>query len=190
MPNPILKTIKGAVNYWYLPLIVGLLFLVIGVYTFMSPAEAYLTLAILFSISYIFSGISDIFFAVANRDELDNWGWALAIGVVTLLVGILLYIHPEITMVTLPFMIGFLMLFRSVSGIGFALDLKNYGGKAWGYLLALGILGTLISFFLLFNPVAAGMTLVAATGLVMLIIGIFHVMLALKLRKLKGKFKS
>lgn len=190
MPNPFLKTIKGAVKHWYLPLIVGLLFLVIGVYTFMSPVEAYITLAILFSISYIFSGISDIFFAISNRHELDNWGWALAIGVATLLVGILLYIHPEITMVTLPFMIGFLMLFRSVSGIGFALDLKNYGGNSWGYLLALGILGTLVSFFLLFNPIAAGMTLVAATGLVMLIIGIFHVFLALKLRKLRGKFKG
>lgn len=190
MPNPILKTIKGAIRHWYLPLIVGVLFLIIGVYTFLSPAAAYLTLAILFSISYIFSGISEIFFAIANRHELDNWGWALAIGVVTLLVGILLYIHPEITMVTLPFMVGFLMLFRSVSGIGFALDLKNYGGKSWGYLLALGILGTLVSFFLLFNPLAAGMTLVAATGLVMLIIGIFHVMLALKLRRLKRKLTS
>lgn len=190
MPTPLLKTIKSAVKHWYLPLIVGILFVCVGIYTFTSPLETYLTLAILFSISYIFSGLSDIFFAISNRDELDNWGWALAMGIVTLLVGILLFIHPEITLVTLPFMVGFVMLFRSVSGIGFALDMKNYGGSSWGVLLALGILGTLFSFFLLFNPLAAGMTLVACTGLVLLIIGVFHVFLALKLRKLKGKISE
>ena len=190
MPTPFVKTIKNVVKHWYLPLIIGILFLAVGVYTFTSPLETYLTLAILFSISYIFSGLSDIIFAFANRQELENWGWALAMGIVTFLVGILLYIHPEITMITLPFLVGFVMLFRSVSGIGFALDLKNYGGSSWGYLLTLGILGTFFSFFLLFNPLAAGMTLVVCTGLALLTIGVFHIFLALKLRKLKGKISE
>ncbi len=187
MSAQILKTIKNAVKHWYLPLIVGLIFILTGFYTLFSPGSAYLALAVLFSIAYIVSGLSDIFFALSNRQELDNWGWVLAIGIVTLLVGILLYVHPEVTMVTLPFMVGFVMLFRSVSGIGFALDMKNYGGSSWGLLLALAILGTLFSFFLLFNPMAAGMTLVACTGLVLLTIGGLHIFLALKLRKLKGK---
>lgn len=187
MPNPFLKSIRGVIKHWYLPLIIGALFLIIGLYTLFSPAEAYLTLAILFSLSFLFSGISDIFFSIANRNELDNWGWTLATGILTTIVGIILYIHPGISMVTLPFIIGFLFLFRSVAGIGVALDMKNYGVDSWGYLLTLGVLGTILSFLMIWNPMFAGMTLVAITGMILLTIGVFHILLALKLKKLKGK---
>lgn len=187
MNNPFLKTISTVIKHWYLPLLIGVLFLIIGLYTMFSPAEAYVTLAILFSLSFIFSGLSDLIFAIANRNEIDNWGWTLAMGILTLLVGIILYIHPEISMITLPFILGFLFLFRSVAGIGLALDMKAYGVQSWGYLMLLGVLGIILSFLMIWNPLFAGMTLVALTGLTLLTIGIFHVILALKLKKLKGK---
>lgn len=187
MANEILKSIKSSIKNWYLQLLIGILFIAVGVYTFMSPGAAYLSLAILFSISFFISGLSDIIFSLSNKNELDNWGWILAIGILTFVTGIILMIHPEISMVTIPFIIGFLFMFRSVAGIGIALDMKSYGIKEWGWMMAFGILGMIFSFIMIWNPIFAGMTLVVLTGMVMLIIGFFHVFLGFKLKKLKGK---
>ncbi len=56
------KTITNAIKHWYIPLIVGILFVATGFYTLFSPLEAYLTLSILFSLSFLFSGLSEIIF--------------------------------------------------------------------------------------------------------------------------------
>jgi uncharacterized membrane protein HdeD (DUF308 family) len=93
--------------------------------------------------------------------------------------------NPAISMVTLPFFVGFVVLFRSIMAISTSLELRNYYIMDWGYLFGLGILGTIFSFMLLFNPSFAGLSLVIWTGLALVLIGIFSIYLSLKLKKLK-----
>lgn len=182
-----IKTVQHSVKNWYILLIVGLIFLGAGIYAFFSPAESFLALSLLFAWSFLISGAIEIAFSISNREELENWGWTLIFGVITFLVGLLLLARPEITMITLSLSLGFLVLFRSIGAISFALDLKNYDDNSgWGNLLALGILGVLFSFLLLWNPAFAGSTIVFWTGLALVIAGIFSIYLSLKLRKLKG----
>ncbi len=182
-----LKTVRNSVKNWYILLIVGLIFLGTGIYCFVSPAESFLALALMFGWSFLISGAIEIVFSISNRDELENWGWTLIFGILTFLVGMLLLARPEITMITLAFSLGFLVMFRSIGAISFALDLRNYGDKTgWGTLLLFGILGVLFSFLLLWNPDFAGMTIVFWVGLALVSAGIFSIYLSLKLRKLKG----
>ncbi|MDO6759791.1 HdeD family acid-resistance protein [Tamlana sp. 2_MG-2023] len=175
------KTIK----YWYIPLIIGLIFIGVGIYTFMSPVTSYLTLALLFSLSFLCSGIIEIIFAISNRNEIDNWGWSLIFGIITSIFGVLLLINPEISIMTLPFYVGFLILFRSVGSISYALDLKNYGDLSWGNLMVFGVLGIIFSFILLWNPLFAGLNVVIWTGVSFLSLGIYSVIFSFKLKKLK-----
>ena len=79
------KTVKNTVKYWYIPLIIGLTFIGTGIYTLVSPLESYVALSIIFSLSFLFSGLAEMVFSVANRDEIDNWGWTLAFGILTFL---------------------------------------------------------------------------------------------------------
>jgi len=181
-----LKTVTNTVKYWYIPLIVGLIFIGIGVYTIISPLESYLALSILFSLSFLFSGISEIIFSISNRKEIDNWGWTLTFGILTFLLGVLLVMNPVISITTLPIYVGFVMLFRSIMGISYALELKNYGVLDWGNLMVLGILGLLFSFVLIWNPLFAGMTIVFWTGLALISGGAFSVYLSFKLKKIKS----
>ena len=181
-----LKTVTNTVKYWYIPLIVGLIFIGIGVYTIISPLKSYLALSILFSLSFLFSGISEIIFSISNRKEIDNWGWTLTFGILTFLLGVLLVINPVISITTLPIYVGFVMLFRSIMGISYALELKNYGVLDWGNLMVLGILGLLFSFVLIWNPLFAGMTIVFWTGLAIISGGAFSVYLSFKLKKIKS----
>ena len=184
--STIVKTVKEAIKYWYIPLIVGLLFLLTGIYTLASPLESYVTLSMLFSLTFIMSGISEAIFAITNRKELDHWGWTLIYGILTFLVGLLLVSRIDLSMLTLSMYVGFIVLFRSIAAISFAIDLRSYGVKDWIYLLLTGVFGGLFAFALLWNPSFAGLTVVGLTGIALLVSGAFSIYFSFKLKSLKN----
>ncbi len=55
---------------WYLPLITGLIFMAAGIYLFTVPLATYLTLTILFSISFISLGVAEIVFSIQYHKSL------------------------------------------------------------------------------------------------------------------------
>lgn len=184
MQSLFLNSIRNSIKHWYIPLLVGILFIVVSIVAFTSPVTSLLTLSILFALSFLFGGLSEIIFSIVNRHQLDNWGWSLAFGIITLIIGISLVMHPGISVSVLAFYVGFLLLFRSISSIGFAMDVKKYGSKNWIGLLIFGILGAIVSFFLIWNPLFAGMSVVILVALSFLFAGIISILLSFQLRKL------
>lgn len=189
METSFLKTIKSTIKHWYIPLLVGLFFIVVSIVVFASPVGSLKALSLLFALSFLISGFSESVFALANKNQLDNWGWSLGFGIVTLVVGVLLMLKPELSITALAFYIGFVILFRSISTIGFALDVKKYGSKNWSSLLILGIIGTIVSFILIWNPLFAGLSIVVLVALNFLFAGLFSVFLSLQFRKLHKSSK-
>ncbi len=57
------QTLTNTVKHWYIPLIFGILFLICGFYVFSVPLATYVTLSVFFSVSFLFSGITEIFFS-------------------------------------------------------------------------------------------------------------------------------
>lgn len=190
METPFLNAIKNAIKHWYLPLFVGIFFVVVSAVVFTSPAASLLTLSFLFAMSFMFGGLAEAVFSFVNRKELENWGWSLAFGAVTFIVGTSLVINPVLSIGILAFYIGFVLLFRSVSAISFAIDLKRYGSKNWAMLLVLGVLEIIFSFILILNPVFTGMSIVVLVALSFLFTGLFSIFLSLQLRKLHKSSKQ
>jgi len=180
-----LKTIKNGIKHWYLLLIAGLLYIAVGIWVLLTPVTSYLALALLFSISFIVSGISEIIFSISNRKELDSWGWKLAYGLLTAIIGLILLNSPLLTIATLPLYVGFVVLFRSIMAISFSIELSSYGVKQWGWLLFIGILGLIFSYILIWNPGLAGLTLVYWTGLALITLGIYSIYFSIQLNKLR-----
>lgn len=190
MHTSFLNSIKNSIKHWYIPLLVGLLFVIVSIVVFTSPVSSLVTLSILFALSFLFGGLSEIVFSIANRNQLDNWGWSLAFGILTFIIGTSLLIHPGLSISVLAFYVGFLLLFRSISSISFAMDLKKYGSKNWGGLLIFGILGAIVSFILIWNPVFAGMSIIVLVALSFLFAGLFSIFLSFQLRKLHKSSKK
>ncbi len=186
----LIKTAQNSLRYWYLPLIVGILFTAAGVFAFTDPEPAYLGLAAFFAIAFIITGIIDIAFSISNQDTMENWGWALFFGIAELIIGILLVANPDITVVTMPIYVSFLIMFRSIGGISYSLDLKDAGINDWGWLMFLAILGIVFSLFMLFNLDFAGMSIVIWTGIALLFIGVFSIILSINLKRLKDTPKK
>ena len=190
MQTLILKKIKNAIKHWYIPLFVGLFFVIVSIVTFAAPLGSLLALAILFSLSFLLSGLSEIFFSVANRDQVENWGWSLAFGIVTFIAGLLLLLNPKLSVTTLAFFIGFVILFRSIAAISFAIDVKKYGSRNWGWLLLFGILGSVFAFILIWNPFFAGLSAVIFIALNFVFAGLFSIGLSFQLRKIHESHKE
>lgn len=93
-------------------------------------------------------------------------------------------------MTVLAFYVGFVVLFRSIATISYSLDLKRYGTRNWGWLAALGILGIVFSFILLWNPRFAGMSIVILMALNFFLSGLFGIYLGFEFRSLHKHSKK
>lgn len=176
------KKMEKNIKRWYLMLIVGIVFIILGIWTIATPLNAYVALSIVFALGFLISGIVELVFALYNKHQ--NWGWSLALGILTTVVGVLLLIYPEASMLTLPIYVGLTLLFRSISGMVTAYDMKQYGILDWGTLMVAAILGLIFSFILLWNPVFAGVSVVIWTAVSFVVIGAYTVYFSFKLRKL------
>lgn len=171
-------------KYWYLPLITGIIFVISGFYIFRTPLASYLTLSMIFAAIFFVTGIIEIVNAFSNR-QYPNWGWSLAGGIVDLVLGIMLISSPALSASILPMYVGVTILFRSIMGIGTSLALKKIGGKSWGGIMIFSILGLLFAILMIANPVFGGLTIVYYTAISFIMIGVFQMILAFGLKKLK-----
>lgn len=180
-----MKSVTKAVKYWYLPLIFGIVFILFGIYIFTTPLETYIALSILFSVSFFFSGVSDVVFAIANAKSLNGWGWYFVNGLLTTVMGIYLMAYSDLSMLTLAFVIGFTALFRSFQLLGLSLELKDIKNKDWKSLAAISVLSIIFSFLLVANPLFSGLSIVTLTAIAFLFIGVGSISLAFILKRLK-----
>ncbi len=113
-----------------------------------------------------------------------SWGWTLVMGIMNLAIGYMLFSNPALTAEFLSFYLGFLVLFRSITAVGAALDIKKYGDQGWGTMMFAAILGIIFAIILLRHPVFAGLTVVTWVALAFFAIGAFAIFFSLSLRKL------
>ena len=186
MATTIFKEIKEAVKYWWLLLLTGLVLVAVGIWVFASPATAYLSLSILFGASILSIGFFETVFAISSRKSLEGWGWTLASGLLDIVIGAYLLTYPGVTMAILPFVLGFWLLFRGFSAIGFSFDMKAYGDSSWGWslLFAIGII--VFAIMMLLVPAFGVANIIAWTGLSFIFAGVSRIIFAFTLKKWKN----
>lgn len=189
MENLISK-ISETLKYWWIGVLLGVLFLLLGFWVIQSPIESFVTFAIYFAITYIISGMGAIVFSISNREVIDGWGWQLAGGILELILGIALLTNPGVSMIALAFFVGFWLLFRGISTISISLDLKRNGGSNWSWVLFSGILTAILAFMVLVNPLYAISTLSIFVGLSLIMAGIAAIMVGFQIRKVSKKVKE
>ncbi len=177
------KEIKEAVKYWWLFLLTGVIRVLVGIWVVASPATAYLSLSILFGAGILTIGCFETVFAISARKSLEGWGWTLASGLLDIVIGVYLLAYPAVTMVILPFVLGFWLLFRGFSALGFSFEIKAYGDLNWGWYLVLAIGIIFFAIMILAVPAFGVANIIAWTGLSFILAGLFRIILAIRLKK-------
>ena len=179
------KPIQNIIRHWWLVLFAGVLLIGLGVWVVSSPFQSYLSLSLLFAACVVAAGLFELTFSIVNHKIMNGWGWMLAGGMIDVFVGGYLFYYPLITMIILPLIVGFWLLFRGIMAIGNALDVRSYGFGDWRWLLFTGVTIILLALLILVNPDFGIFNIIVWTGLAFIFAGIFRIYLSLKLRKLK-----
>lgn len=185
MEKRLFDSVYATVKNWWISLIIGILSLALGVVFLFKPAGALAALVILFVVSFFIAGLFDIFFAVSNRKIIRGWGWTLAAGIIDILLGVFLLFIPAATPWVMIYFVGFWILFQSIWAIGISVDFQRSGVDGWGWMLALAILGIILSFAFILSPVFASGFIVAIAAVAFIVYGIFRIYLSIKYRSLK-----
>lgn len=174
-----LKTIN------WLMLISGVLIVAMGIAMLFTPFENLVTLAIFIGISMLISGISEIA-SYCGEEAGQRSGWLLASGIVTGLLGIwtLFGRGMEALVVIIPFVFAAWVMTSSIMRIVGSVNLKSEGFAGWGWILALGILGTLLGFLLLYSPLLSGAVVAYSIAFMLISYGINNIIIFFRMRKL------
>ena len=186
----IFDELQQEVKNWWISLILGILYVIVAISLMFSPLSGYAVLSILFSVSMLFSGLLEISFAVSNRRRVSSWGWYLAGGIIDMILGFYLITYPMLSMEVIPFIIAFWLMFRGFSSVGYAMDLKRYGTRDWGWYVAFGILAVICSLIILWQPAVGALYAVYMISFAFLIIGFFRIMLSFELKNLHKRGKE
>lgn len=171
-------------SLWYIPAALGICFMALGCYTFLQPVRAYIGLSFLFGYLILLSGVWDITMAIFNRKQNPNWLILLAFGFLGISIGCTLLLNTALSMEALPMYVGFVILLRSINAINYYYAIRKLTGAPAGSVLYMGILGMILACIMIFFPGLGGLSIVLWTGLSLLLIGIYELLLGLKLYKL------
>ena len=185
------KGAARAIKHWWLLAVAGILCILLGIVVFAFPLQSYVTLAILFGVLLLIVGAAKLISASTSANFFMMRGYVIVSGVLDLLIGIFLCIYPGVTLVALPIMMGFWMMYNSFVLIGFSGDFDTFGIPGSGWVIGGGILLLILSILVLVNPFGAGIaTVVVLAGVGLIVFVILLISLAMKLKEIHRNFDS
>lgn len=113
-----------------LELISSILAILVGVIAVIRPGS---TLVIddfvlnMVSAWLVVKGFLNIIIFIRTRDEVKGWGWGVAVGVLSVIAGILSFMHPMITALTVGIMMGMFFIENGIDMIVLGSALRTLG---------------------------------------------------------------
>lgn len=96
----------------------GILTALIGLILMFDIVTGTATLTFMFAFWIIFSGVLRIMGAFAAKEfSLPNWGWILALGTLSLIIGFFSLFHPIVTAIGIVAIIGTLFIIQGINAI-------------------------------------------------------------------------
>lgn len=175
---------KNPFKYWWLILIKGILLIVLAFYCFFQPVTALLGLAVYIGISLLVTGVFMFIGALVNHKTDENFGWHLTIGLIDIMFAFVLLTNPVITAAVFPFIVGFWAIVYGIMIFANSFKIKKSGEKNWWMDTLGGILGALMGYLVIANPVIGALSITFWIGMGLLLFGILNIFLSFRIRKI------
>lgn len=176
--------IKRALErYWWMPMIVGLISLGLGIWTLCEPSSSILVLSYIFAGCLCFAGMFNCIFAVSVSNLYSGWGWSLALGILDLIAGVWLFAMPAAEMETVfVFIVGIWILVVAVNELVQSCMLIKVSPWwiLWMILLLIAVI--VIAGVFLTNPVEGGVIVWLWLGLSLILFGVYRIVFAARLK--------
>lgn len=180
------KQLVGALSRnWWVLLLRGIASIIFGFMLWTLPTEESVeTLILVFGIFAFVDGALQVWTAIMERKERDNWVVLMLWGVVGIAAGIMTFTVPGLTAVALLFYIAVWAIAKGFLEIIAAIRLRKEITGEWLLILG-GIISILFGGFLMSNPAAGATALIWVIAMYAFIFGVLFVALSFKLKGLK-----
>lgn len=183
MNQEIIETKKTP--YWWIPLLFGVVFILIGYWILRSPQESFEKITRFIGAMIMVSGAIQLYFTIRHHKDSPGWGFQLAGDIVDLVVGAALLVNPSLLLKLITLFVGIWLIANSISVFMKAAESRKDQHGYWAWEFALGIFLMVLAVFFLWHPMLLGITIALWTGIAFIILGIFRIILTLRLRKLR-----
>ena len=154
-------------NIWLL--IVSLLLIMSGIYVLFNPISALIASVLVVGILFIILGSSYI---LAFKDG-DSYA-ILALGILDVFIGLLFLTNIGISVITIPIILAFWILFNSTVQLAMGLEIKNIPNAPWKQLIGSSIFGIGFSILIFIYPAIGNITITLLLGLYLIGYGIIE----------------
>jgi uncharacterized membrane protein HdeD (DUF308 family) len=173
------------ITNWDLVLLRGIMAILFGIATLILPGVVLIALVILFGAYVMVNGIVTTIAAIKDRKlESDWWLWLL-VGLVSIATGVVTFVWPNITAISLFYVIVAWAIVNGVMEIVLAIEFRKVVEGEWLLVLA-GLLSIAFGIVCVFQPVAGALSILWLIGTYALLYGVALVVLALRLRNLEN----
>jgi uncharacterized membrane protein HdeD (DUF308 family) len=172
--------VRGLTGSWWLFLILGVLWILFGMFVLSYNVGSLLALAIFAGVTFIMTGINQIL--SFGRVE-GGWRWLYLVGgVLSILAGIIAFVWPGRTLLVISVVLAWFLVFKGIVDIIAAFS--NHGRPWWWMTLILGILELLLGIWAAGYPGRSLIVFVNLVGIYAIFYGFTEVFAAFDLRGL------
>ena len=165
----------------WLLLISGMLFSMLGITMLFMPLANLTMVAVIIGIGMLVSGFSEVV-SYFDREKPGRSGMMLVSGILSILFGLwtILGIGIEALRAIIPYIFAVWVM---TSGIARAVSATSNQTFGWGWLITVGIVGTIFGFILLFSPLLAGILISVSLSLILTSHGIGNIIVFFRMNK-------
>jgi uncharacterized membrane protein HdeD (DUF308 family) len=174
---------------WWVLLVRGLAAVLFGVLALVWPRLTVTTLVLYFGAFALVDGLSDIIGSILNRKEDKYWWVVLLGGLASIVVGVLVFVWPQLTALFLLYMIAARALVTGILDIITAIRLrKEIEGEV---LLILGGMASVIFGLIAFvRPGAGALAVISLIAIYAIFVGSILIVLAFRIRRWGKKLEE
>jgi uncharacterized membrane protein HdeD (DUF308 family) len=171
--------LRGLARSWWLFLIIGILWILFGMFVLSYNVGSLLALAVFAGVTFIFTGVTQ----VMSAGRMEGWRWLYLLGgVLSILAGIIAFIWPGRTLLVLSVVLAWFLVFKGIVDIVGAL--AAHGRPYWWIGLILGILELLLGIWAAGYPGRSLFVFVNLVGVYAIFYGFTELFAAFDLRGL------
>lgn len=172
---------------WWVVLIRGILAVLFGIVALVWPGITVWALVVVFAVYAIVDGAVLVWHSIRDRATLDGWGLWLAMGVVSVLAGLVALFWPGITALVLLYLIAFYAILFGIIGIVGALRFRKVPESGWVWSLIAGVVAVLFGVLLLIFPGSGILGLIVLLGIYAILFGILLIVMSFQVRSAAKK---
>jgi uncharacterized membrane protein HdeD (DUF308 family) len=171
-------------SHWYLLFLRGLFLVILGLYVLFFIENQNIKLIKIFEVFTVISGLLLVQNALLNRHH-KNWQFVLFNGLLDLSFGIMLWLVPELSVLSLKIAISIWFLYSGLIQMVDSMILIHDNVKNWWFELISGMLSFFLAFILIALSVKMKKELFVVVGIFTLLFGGFLMISSFFLKELK-----